>query len=108
MLLFQTYVGTQYWNLLKSICQIVYIKATFSVCYMIFMSFSYKSHNMKALVILSHSWSLFSHLLVYKEQINFSGSLYGLLEYFPEKKNSSQIIHDHDHHWADLVMAWLP
>ncbi len=32
-------------------------KASFSVCCMIFQKFSIKSHNLKALIILNHSWS---------------------------------------------------
>ncbi len=50
----------------------------------IFWTFHNESHNMKALVILSHSWSLFLPL-VCMEKINFCGSLCGILEYFLEK-----------------------
>ncbi len=47
-------------------------------------TFHTKSHNMKAWVILSHSWSSFLPLTCGK--MNFCGSLCGLLEYFLEKK----------------------
>ncbi len=39
------------------------------------------------------------------------GSLCNFLEYFRKKKlptDYSCKSHDHDHQWADLVMAWLP
>ncbi len=39
-------------------------KASFSVCCMIFQKFWNKSHNMKAFIIISHSWSPF-FLLTY-------------------------------------------
>ncbi len=43
--------------------------------------------------------------------MNFCGSLFGLLEYFCEEKLSPEYpckSHDHDHQWADFVMARLP
>ncbi len=51
----------------------------------LFWTFHNKSHNMKTLVILRHSWSPFLPL-VYIEIMNFYGSLRSLLEYFCEKK----------------------
>ncbi len=48
--------------------------------------FHNKLHNMKALVILSHHDHHFFHLLVFMKKMNFCGSLWGLLEYFREKK----------------------
>ncbi len=49
----------------------------------------------------------FSHLLVYMEKMNFVG-LCVILEYFRKKKTHLNYLcklHDHDHQWADLVMA---
>ncbi len=43
---------------------VFYLRSSFSVCCMIFLKCSNKSHNMKALIILSHSWSPF-FLLTY-------------------------------------------
>ncbi len=64
----------------------------------LFWTFHTKSHNMKALVILSHSWSPFLPLLrVFPE-------------YFLEKKLPLDYpckSNDHDYQWAVLVMAWL-
>ncbi len=51
-----------------------------------FWTFHNKLHNMKALVILSHHDHHFYHLLVFMKKKNFCGSLWALLEYFPEKK----------------------
>ncbi len=79
-----------------------------------FWTFHTKSHNMKALVILSHWWSPFLPLTCLYGKMNFCGSLCGLLDYFLEKKLlpdypcKSHDSHDHDHQWADFVMAWLP
>ncbi len=50
-----------------------------------FWTFHTKSHNIKALVTLSNSWSAFLPL-VHMEKMNFCGSLCSLLEYFLEKK----------------------
>ncbi len=50
-----------------------------------------KSHNMKALVILSHSWSLVLPLTCLYGKINFCGSMCRLLEYFLEKKTSPRL-----------------
>ncbi len=70
-----------------------------------------KSHNMKALVTLNHSWSPFLPLICsYGKNMNFCGFLCGLLEYFHDKKTPPRSpckSHNHDHQWADLVMAWL-
>ncbi len=66
---------------------------------------------MKALVILSHSWSPMPPHTVDMEKKNFCGYLCHLMEYFREKKIPPDYpckSHDHDHQWADLVMAWLP
>ncbi len=41
---------------------------------------------MKALIILSHSWSPILSLLIYMEKKNFCGAMCALLEYFREKK----------------------
>ncbi len=70
-----------------------------------------KSHNMKALAILSYSWSPFLPLTCLYGKMNFCGYLCGLLYYFLEKQLSSDYpckSYDHDHQWAVLVMAWLP
>ncbi len=61
-----------------------YIKASFSVHDITFLNFQNKSHNIKALVVLSHSWSPFL-TLVYTEKMNFCGALCALLEYFCKK-----------------------
>ncbi len=53
----------------------------------LFKTFHNKSHNMKALVILSLSWSPFLPL-VYMKNLNFCGSLCALLEYFLENHHS--------------------
>ncbi len=50
-----------------------------------------------------------TYLFILKKRF-FIGSLCGLLEYFCEKKLPQDYpckSHDHDHQWADLVMAWL-
>ncbi len=52
-----------------------------------FWTFHNKSHYMKALVILSHSWPPFLPLTFLMEQMNFCGSLCCLLEYFREKNS---------------------
>ncbi len=83
------------------------LPSLFDAC--LFWTFHNKSHNMKALIILSHSWSPFLPL-VYMDKMNFCWSLCGLLEYFLEKKLSSDYpckSHDYDHQWSVLVMAWL-
>ncbi len=75
-----------------------------------FWTFHNKSHNMKALVILHHSWSPFLPLTCLYGK-NICGSLCSLLEYFLEKKLLPDYpckSHDHGHQWAALVMAWLP
>ncbi len=86
-------------------------KAFFSVRCTIFLNFHTKSHNMKALIILSYSWSPFlKHTCLYGK-VNFYGSLCSLLKYFLENKLPSCYLcksHDHDQQWADFVMAWLP
>ncbi len=75
-----------------------------------FWTFHIKSHNMKALVILSHSWSPFLPLTcLYGKNELFGVSVWTsgvfswekLLPDYPFKS------HDHDYQWADLVMAWL-
>ncbi len=48
-------------------------------------TFHNKSHNMKALVILSHSWSPFLPLTCLNGKKNFCGSLCTHLEYFLKK-----------------------
>ncbi len=77
----------------------------------LYSTFHTKSKNMKALVILYHSWSPFLSLTcLYEEKKNFCWSLCGHLEYFSQKKlfpDHPCISHDHDHQWAALVMAWL-
>ncbi len=65
-----------------------------------FWTFHNQSHNMKAWGILSHSLSHFAHLFVYMETMNFSW------EKTPTDYPCKPL--DHDHQWADLVMAWLP
>ncbi len=73
----------------------------------LFWTFHNKSHNMKALVILSHSRSPFLPLTcLYIEKMNFCGSLCGLLEYFFEKNlfpNYPCKSHDHDH-WYRITV----
>ncbi len=46
---------------IHDICIVLYtmFRASFSVCCMIFQKISNKSHNMKAMIILSHSWPPF-------------------------------------------------
>ncbi len=64
-----------------------------------FLTFHTKSHNMKALVILSHSWSPFLPLTCLywnNELLCVSG--------WPSGDYPS---HDHDHQWAVFVMSWL-
>ncbi len=64
-----------------------------------FWTFHNKSHNMKPLAILGHSWSPFLPLTC------LYGKIYGLLGYFREKKlppDYSCKSHGHDHWWADL------
>ncbi len=73
-----------------------HLKLPFQFAAWHFWTFYNKSHNMNAWVIIWKHWSYmkalaihdhhFSHLLVYMETVNFCGSLYGLLEYFCEKK----------------------
>ncbi len=63
-----------------------YFKASCSVCCMILLIFSNKSHNMKAVIILSHSWSPFFLFTFDMEKMNFCGALCPLLEYFRKKK----------------------
>ncbi len=79
----------------------------------LFWPFHTKSHNMKAFVILSHSWSPFLSLTyLYGKKWTFVG-LCVAFWCIILRKNSPYICiymqsHDHDHQWADLVMAWLP
>ncbi len=58
-----------------------------------FWTFHIKSHNMKALVILSHSWSPFLPLtgLYGKNELLWVSALCGLLEYFLEKKTPPRL-----------------
>ncbi len=63
----------------------------------LFWTFHTKSHNRTALVIHDHH---LSHLFIYMGKMNFCGLLCVLLDYPCQS-------HDHDHQWADLVMAWL-
>ncbi len=51
-----------------------------------FWTFQNKSHNMKALFVLSHSWSQFLTLTCLYGEMNFCGARCTLLEYFWEKK----------------------
>ncbi len=73
--------------------------------------FHTKSHNMKALVILSHSWSPFlppTCLRGIIERLWVSVWPSGFI--FVRKKLPSDYpckSHDHAHQWAVLVMAWL-
>ncbi len=97
-----------------SVCSIPLYFNSFLLCALhdFFWTFHNKSHNMKALVILSHLWSPYLPLsCLCMEKMNFCGSLCSLLEYFHEKLLPPDYpckSHDHDHQWADLVMAWLP
>ncbi len=85
--------------------QCTVFKATFSE---LFWTFHTKSHNMETLAI--HWLSPFLAFICLYGKMNFCGSLCGLLEYLFEKElllcNPCKS-HDHDHQWADLVMAWL-
>ncbi len=77
------------------IASLFIFKATFSVRCMTFLNFLYH----------------FSHLFLYMQKMNFYKSLRSLLMYFLEIKLLPDYIcksHDHDHQWADFVMAWLP
>ncbi len=77
----------------------------------LFWTFHNKSHNMKTLVILSYSWSPFLPLTcLYGKNELLWGSVQPS-EVFSREKHSPDYpckSHDHDHQWADLVMAWLP
>ncbi len=66
----------------------------------LFWTFHTISHNMKALVILSHSWSPFLPPTCLYGKMNFYGSLCSLLGHFLEKKLLPDYpckSHDHDH-----------
>ncbi len=89
----------------------VWVKASIYVCCITFLTFHNKSHNMKAFVILSHSWSPFLLLNCLYGKNNFCWSLCSLLEYFCDKKLPPDYpckSQDHNHQWADLFMPWLP
>ncbi len=77
----------------------------------LFWTFHTKSHNMKSLVILSHSWSPFlQRTCLYGKYELLQVSMRPSGVFSREKKLSSDYpckSHDHDHHWAVLVMAWL-
>ncbi len=60
------------------------IKDPFSGCFMIFLKYSNTLHNMKALVILSHSWSQFFLLNYWYGENEPLWELF--LEYFHERK----------------------
>ncbi len=60
---------------------LVMIRASFSGCCMICLKCSNKSQNMKAVIILTHSWSPF-FLLIYMEKMNFYRTVCILLGYF--------------------------
>ncbi len=62
------------------------LKAFFSVCCMMFLKLSNKSHTMKALIILSHSWLPFFLLVYLYGEMNFIGTLCTILVYFRETK----------------------
>ncbi len=76
----------------------------------IFWTFHTKSHTMKALVILSHWWSPFLPLtsLYGKNELLWvyvwPSEVFSWEKLLPDYPCKS---HDHDHQWADLVMAWL-
>ncbi len=72
-----------------------------------FWTFHNKSHNMKALVILNHSWSPFLPLtcLYGKNELLWSFGVFLRGKLLPDHPCKS---HDHNHQWADLMMAWLP
>ncbi len=57
----------------------------------LFWTFHNKSHNMKALVILSHSWSPFLLLTCLYEKNYFCGSPCDLLEYFLWEKTPHRL-----------------
>ncbi len=77
-----------------------------------FWTFHNKSHNMKALVILSHSWSPFLPLTcLYGNKWSFVGLCVAFWSIFLQKKllpDDPCKSHDHDHQWADFVMVSLP
>ncbi len=81
--------------LLRKICCTIKLKLHSLFAAWLFWPFHNKSNKMKALVILSHSWSPFSHLLVYMEKINLCESLCGLLEYFFENKTPPRLLPNH-------------
>ncbi len=62
------------------------ITASFYLCCIIFLTFSNKSHNMKALIILSHSWLPF-FLLIYMEEMNFCEALWPFWSIFARKNS---------------------
>ncbi len=76
----------------------------------LFWTFHTKSHNMKALVILSNSWSPFLPLTcLYGKKLTFVGLCTAFWSIFWEKLPSDYPCksHDHDHQWAVLVMLNL-
>ncbi len=87
-------------------CNILKLPSLFDAW--LFWTFHTKSHNMKALVILSHSWSQFLPLIVYMEKKTLVGLYAAFWGIFLRKKLLSDYpckSHDHDPQWAVLVMA---
>ncbi len=76
-----------------------------------FLTVHNKSHNMKELAILSNSWSPFLTLTCKYGKYEllwvsvWSSGVFSREKIPPDHPCKSL---DHDHHWADLVMAWLP
>ncbi len=77
----------------------------------LFWTFHTKSHNMKALVFVSHSWSPILPLTcLYGKKWTLINCVWPSGVFSWEKKLPSDCpckSHDHDHQWAVLVMAWL-
>ncbi len=94
-----------------SIYQITTLKLPSLFTAWLFWTFYIKSHNMKA---LSHSWSPFLPLIptysfIWKNEhsVGLCAAFWSIFlrnKLHPEYSCQTR---DHDHQWADLVMAWL-
>ncbi len=77
-----------------------------------FWTFHNKSHNMKALVIPSRSWSQFLSLTcLYGKNEPLWVFVCSFGVFSREKKLPPDYpckSHDHDHQWTGLIMVWLP
>ncbi len=76
----------------------------------LFWTFHTKSHTMKALVFLSHSWSPILPLVYMEKKWNCMGLCAAFWSIFLRKKLLPDYLcksHDHDLQWSDFIMAWL-